>query len=82
MKVKQAKNAKESLAKLNDPNILMLSTREAAFILGVAYTTVYEAVKKTGCVMNDVEVVRVGKRILVPTIALRKALGMSEWHKS
>jgi len=78
----QAKNAKDSLTKLNDPNTLMISVRESAFILGVAYSTVYEAVKKTGLVMKDVEVVRVGKRIMVPTIALRKALGMTEMVRS
>lgn len=78
----QATNKEESLIKLNDPNILMITVRETAFILGVAYTTVYGSVKKTGLVMRNVQVVRVGKRILVPTIPLRKALGMSELHKT
>ena len=78
----QATNKQEALDKINDPNILMITVRESAFILGVAYTTVYSAVHKTGFVMKDVEVVRIGKRVLVPTIALRKALGMSELHQS
>ena len=76
------RDIKECLQRLNDPNVFMISVHDTSVILGLAYTTVHNAQYKTGQVMNGVEVVRVGKRVMVPTIALRKALGMTELVRS
>ena len=46
-----------------------LTVDEAARLLGVAPTTVYEAVKR-----NELPSLKVGRRVLIPTAALRQAL--------
>lgn len=50
-----------------------LSVDEAAFVLGVGRATAYSAVKR-----GDVPSIRVSGRILVPTAALRRMLGLDD----
>jgi excisionase family DNA binding protein len=50
-----------------------VSVDDAAAILGVARVTAYEAVHA-----GQIPSIRVGRRILVPTAALRRLLGLDE----
>lgn len=49
----------------------MLSVEEAASVLGIARGTAYAAVRA-----GEIPSVRVGKRLLVPTAALRRLLAV------
>jgi hypothetical protein len=61
---------------LNDPTVLTVSIDVAARLLGVAKTTAHHHYTRTGHVVTGVPVLRSGRRVLVPTQALRKALGL------
>lgn len=50
---------------------------EAAELLGVSRNTAYEAARREGQ-LGGIPVIRVGRRLLVPTAPLRSALGMEE----
>ena len=63
---------------LNDPTVLTVSVDVAARLLGIAKTTAHHHYTKTGNVATGVPVIRVGRRVLVPTFALRTALGIPE----
>ena len=54
------------------PDSLTLSVKEAAVILGVSHTTLYEAIKTGGFPH-----IRIGQRIRVPKAALTELLGAS-----
>jgi len=61
-----------------DASVFTVSVDVAARLLGVAITTAHYHYKETGCIASGVPVIRVGKRVLVPTIALRAALQIPE----
>lgn len=63
---------------LADPDRLTITVSEAAEILGVAISTAHHHHKTTGEIIPGVPVLRVGRRCLVPTAALRTALGLPE----
>ena len=48
---------------------------EVAILLGVAKNSAYQAVKRSGA-LGGVDVIRVGKRLVVPSGPLRAALGL------
>jgi len=60
---------------LNDPTITVVSVATAARLLGVARTTAHYAYQANGYITAGVPVLRIGRRVVVPTAALRKALG-------
>lgn len=62
---------------LRDPTVAAVSLDVAARVLGVARTTIHYEYHRTGCATDGVPVLRVGRRCLVPTAALRRALGMA-----
>ena len=66
---------------LNDPTVLTVSVDVAARLLGIAKTTAHHHYTTTGNVATGVPVIRVGRRVLVPTFALRTALGIPEPHR-
>lgn len=61
---------------LQDPARLTITVSEAARILGVGLSTAHHHHKQTGEIIPGVPVLRVGRRCLVPTAALRSALGI------
>ena len=63
---------------VQDADILTVSVDVAARLLGIAKTTAHHHYTKTGNVATGVPVIRVGRRVLVPTFALRAALGIPE----
>ena len=63
---------------LADPHRLTITVSEAAEILGVAISTAHHHHNATGEIIPGVPVLRVGRRCLVPTAALRTALGLPE----
>lgn len=60
---------------LNDPTITVVSVATAARLLGVARTTAHYAYQANGYITSGVPVLRIGRRVVVPTAALRRALG-------
>ena len=50
---------------------------EAARLLGVAKNSAYLAVQRNGA-LAGVDVIRVGKRLVVPSVPLRQALGLND----
>ncbi len=50
---------------------------EAARLLGVAKNSAYQAVQRNGA-LAGVDVIRVGKRLVVPSVPLRQALGLND----
>ena len=63
---------------LNYPMVLTVSVDVAARLLGVAKTTAHHHYTRTGFVATGVPVIRSGRRVLVPTHALRTVLGIPE----
>jgi len=61
-----------------DASVFTVSVDVAARLLGIAKTTAHHYYTKTGHIASGVPVIRVGDRVLVPTIALRAALGIPE----
>ena len=60
---------------LTDPTVTVVSVGTAARLLGVARTTAHYAHQATGYLTTGVPVLRIGRRCVVPTAALRRALG-------
>lgn len=54
---------------------------EAARLLGVSRNSAYQAVQRNGA-LAGVDVIRVGKRLVVPAAPLRAALGLDAERKS
>ena len=50
---------------------------EAARLLGVAKNSAYQAVQRNGA-LAGVDVIRVGRRLVVPSVPLRQALGLND----
>lgn len=65
---------------LLDPNRLTVSVAQAAKILGIAKSTASHAYRTTtpGFIIDGVPVLRAGKRCVVSTTHLRRALGLLE----
>lgn len=63
---------------LADPDRLTVSVAHAAALLGISRSTASHAYRRTGYVTEGVRVLRIGKRCVVPTSELRKALGLPE----
>jgi hypothetical protein len=60
---------------LADPAVTVVSVATAARLLGVARTTAHYAYQADGYITAGVPVLRIGRRVVVPTAALRRALG-------
>ena len=63
---------------LADPHLVTVSMTQAAEILGVARSTAHAQYKRTGELVPNVPVLRVGKRCVVSLAHLRAALGLPE----
>lgn len=61
---------------LADPDLVTVSITEAAEILGVARSTAHAQYKRTGELVPNVPVLKVGKRCVVSLAHLRAALGL------
>lgn len=62
------------MTQLPDPTTRpTVTVEEAAGFLGIARGSAYEAARR-----GDLPTIRVGRRLLVPTAALRRMLGMDE----
>ena len=59
-----------------NPKVLVISLAHACEILGIAYSTGTHAYKNTGCLVEGVPVLRVGKRCIVSALLLRQKLGI------
>ena len=67
---------------LADPERLTISVAQAAEVLGISRATASHAYRRTGYVTEGVRVLRIGKRCVVSTSELRKALGLPEPDKA
>jgi hypothetical protein len=63
---------------LLDPDRLTITITQAAAILCVSASTAHKHHRRTGYLMDGVPVLRVGRRCVVSTSALRRALGIRE----
>jgi len=59
-----------------NPKVLVISLAHACEILGIAKSTGTHAYKDTGCLIEGVPVLSVGKRCMVSAILLRERLGI------
>ena len=59
-----------------DPKVLVISLAHACEVLGIAKSTATHAYKDTGCLIEGVPVLKVGKRALVSATLLREKLGI------
>jgi hypothetical protein len=71
------KEHRPAIELLHDPDVHALSPIKVAELLGLAKSTVLEAIRKTGEVCPGVPAVKVSARtIRIPSKALREALGV------
>ena len=63
---------------LLDPDRRTITIAQAAAILSVSVSTAHNAHRRTGYLMDGVPVLRVGRRCVVSTSQLRRALGIRE----
>jgi len=63
---------------LRDPDRDTITIAQAAAILCVSVSTAHHAHRRTGYLMDGVPVLRVGRRCVVSTSAMRRALGIRE----
>jgi hypothetical protein len=63
---------------LNDPDRRTITIAQAAAILCVSVSTAYKHHRRTGYLMDGVPVLRIGRRCVVSTSQLRRALGIRE----
>jgi hypothetical protein len=63
---------------LDDPTRVTVSVAQAAAILGIHRSTAHAAYTKTGNLTDGVPVLRVGKRVVVSVIHLRRVLGLPD----
>jgi len=63
---------------LRDPNRETITIAQAAAILCVSASTAHHAHRRTGYLIDGVPVLRVGRRCVVSTSAMRRALGIRE----
>ena len=63
---------------LDDPNVVTVTVETARRLLGVARTTAIAAYQRTGNLIEGVPVIRVGRRCVVSTAAMRRALFIPE----
>ena len=63
-------------------NYNTVSTAQACEILGISRSTAVNAIKKTGYLLKGVPILRVGKRQLISTYALREVLGLSHTQET
>jgi hypothetical protein len=59
-----------------DPKVLVISLAHACEVLGIAKSTATHAYKDTGCLIEGLPVLTVGKRCLVSAVLLREKLGI------
>ena len=80
-KHQQAKPTRDTVTPrqlLADPHRLTVSVTQAAEILGISRSTASHQYRKTGFLTDGVRVLRIGKRCVVSTCDLRKALGLPD----
>lgn len=63
---------------LLDPQRLTITVSQAAVLLGVSVSTAHHAHRRTGYLMDGVQVLRVGRRCVVSTASLRRVLGLAD----
>ncbi len=63
---------------LLDPDRRTITIAQAAAILCVSPSTAHKAHRRTGYLMDGVPVLRIGRRCVVSTSQLRRALGIRE----
>lgn len=63
---------------LLDPDRRTITIAQAAAILCVSVSTAYKHHRRTGYLMDGVPVLRIGRRCVVSTSQLRRALGIRE----
>lgn len=63
---------------LLDPQRLTITVSQAAVLLGVSVSTAHHAHRRTGYLMDGVQVLRVGRRCVVSTAQMRRALGLAD----
>jgi hypothetical protein len=63
---------------LDDPDRRTITIAQAAAILCVSVSTAYKHHRRTGYLMDGVPVLRIGRRCVVSTSQLRRALGIRE----
>ena len=68
----------EIIKAINDPEVFTIGVAEAAVAFGVSRATASHAYRRTGYLTDGVRVLRVGKRCVVSTAEIRRALGLPE----
>ena len=63
---------------LDDPDRRTITIAQAAAILCVSVSTAYKHHRRTGYLMDGVPVLRIGRRCVISTSQLRRALGIRE----
>jgi len=65
---------------LHDASITTITVSQAAAILGVSAAAAHRSHRRTGYIIDGVAVLRVGRRCVVSTAAMRRALSIPEPH--
>ncbi len=69
-------DTRSAIEKYNDPDTYLLTLKETAKILGVAYSTVLDAWRKNGQIMDGLPVMKIGARVLKVKVAdIKKIVG-------
>ena len=63
---------------LHDASVTTITVTQAAAILGVSAAAAHRAHRRTGYILDGVPVLRVGRRCVVSTAAMRRALFIPE----
>lgn len=63
---------------LHDASVTTISVTQAAAILGVSAAAAHRSHRRTGYILDGVPVLRVGRRCVVSTAAMRRALFIPE----
>jgi hypothetical protein len=63
---------------LHDASIVTITVTQAAAIIGVSAAAAHRSHRRTGYILDGVPVLRVGRRCVVSTAALRRALSIPE----
>jgi len=63
---------------LRDASVITVTVTQAAAIIGVSPAAAHRSHRRTGYILDGVPVLRVGRRCVVSTAALRRALSIPE----
>jgi|DEB0MinimDraft_3_1074331.scaffolds.fasta_scaffold18150_4 hypothetical protein len=73
-----AQPSNTAVALLHDASIVTITVTQAAAIIGVSAAAAHRSHRRTGYILDGVPVLRVGRRCVVSTAAMRRALSMPE----